>query len=236
MTTAKSSFSILAMGLLLAVAVVSGQESAKSPVRGRLILPGGGPLAGAVVTVQKRVPNITPATQRKEGSATTLNGDFETNGVEEGEYDLCVGVDPHLGVLDPCEWPGEAKRLNVSAANRSATMIQLATGPRLKFVLEDRGRLLRHPREPVGFLPSALIGAFDAAGFFHVARMVSADRGVFIYILPVPRGTQYTVHVSAPGLKFAEGGGTAKATVSNPLAVTANERRDEIVTSLVVSK
>ena len=235
MTPAKSSFNILAMGLLLAVAV-SGQESAKSPVRGRLLLPGGGPLAGAVVTVQKRVPNITPATQRKEGSATTSNGDFETSGVEEGEYDLCVGVDPHLGVLDPCEWPGEAKRLNVSAANRSATMIQLATGPRLKFVLEDRGRLLRHPREPVGFLPSALIGAFDAAGFFHVARMVSADQGVFTYILPVPRGTEYTVHVSAPGLKFAEGGGAAKTTVSNPLAVTATERRDEIVTTLVVQK
>ncbi len=221
---------------LMAVAGLWAQEAAKAPGRGRVLLPGGSPLAGAVVSLQRRAVHTEGLKSARTGAATSLNGDFETEGVEEGDYDVCVTADPLLGVLDPCEWPGEAKRLNVSVANRAAGVVQLATGPRLTIVLEDRGKLLRHPREPIGHLPSALVGAFDAAGFFHVARTVSVNRGVYTYMLAVPKGAAYTLHVSAPGLKFAEGIRAAVGTVSNAVTVGAGEQREEITTRLGVEK
>jgi hypothetical protein len=195
-----------------------------------VLLPDGSSLAGATVLLTKRG---AAAEARVVGGAAApavpaAPVEAQGQGIDEGEYDVCVGMDPNAGILDPCEWPTEAKRLNVSAANGGPMAVRVGVGPKMRIQITDPGGALRHPREPVGFRPTALVGVFDGSGFFHMARIVNINRGTYTYVLPVPKGQNYTVHVSAPTVRFTENGGSVKETVAVPVAIGAADGRAEI--------
>ncbi len=207
-----------------------GQPPAKVPARVSVILPDGSSVAGASVLLSKRPAASEARVVGGAGAPAAPAPPVEAKGqgIDEGEYDVCVGMDPNVGILDPCEWPTEAKRLNVSAANTGPMAVRVGVGPKMRIQIEDPGGALRHPREPVGFRPTAIVGVFDGSGFFHMARIVNINRGTYTYVLPVPKGQTYTVHVSAPTVRFTENGGSVKDSVGLPVSVGPADARTEI--------
>lgn len=212
--------------LLLVFAMGLFAQVPKAAVTGRVLLPGDKTQQGLMVRVF-RVDRASGTDFTEQDQTTTAaDGSFRTKELPYGKYQVCVGVDPMMGVVDPCEWGQPANDLNASAGR--GEVIRLQAGTRLVFRLADPEMKLRHPRELGGDRQAALVGVFDAAGFFHMAKITGVSDNEQIWALPVPKGVSYTLHVSGPGMTFG-----GKEQVTDALSLAGKED-DEVAVRVTV--
>lgn len=216
--------------LLTAVAMAGlAGQTAKFAIGGRVVLPDDRTQAGMPVRVVRVDKGEDADFTERDSVLTGADGRFQTKALPQGRYAICVAVDPGMGVVDPCEWGAAARELN-AASGRNET-IRLEAGTRLVFRLTDPERKLRHPRERGGDRTPALVGAFDASGFFHLAKITGVSEDEQVWMLTVPKGRSYTVHVSGAGMTFG-----GKAQVSDGLSLEGKDLSEMEVKAVVEGK
>lgn len=215
----------------MAAVVISGLagQTAKFAIAGRVVLPGDRTQAGMPVRVVRVDKGEDADFTERDTVVTGADGRFQTKGLPQGKYSICVAVDPSMGVVDPCEWGAVARELN-AASGRNET-IRLEAGTRVVFRLGDPERKLRHPRELGGDRALALVGAFDANGFFHLAKITGVSEDEQVWMLTVPKGRNYTLHVSGAGMTFG-----GKAQVSDGLTLEGKDMSEMEVKAVVEGK
>ena len=189
----------LLLPVLLAAAIPIAGQPTKAAIAGRVVLEGNKLPSGLFIRVQRLDKAGGPDFTETDRVETAADGTFQTKDLPHGRYAICVGAGAQLGLIDPCEWRREAKEVALSQGVGRNEAIRVSTGTRLRFRLQDPNGALRHPRELGGDRPSPLLGVFDDAGFFHMAKVFSVGATEQVWILPVPKGAKYTVHFSVPG-------------------------------------
>ena len=221
---------ILILTLLGAGVPIFGQ-AAKAAIGGRILLEGDKVQGGLFVRVQRLDKAGGPDFTETDRVETAADGTFRTKDLPHGRYAICVGADAQLGLIDPCEWRPEAKEVALNQGVGRNEAIRVSTGTRLRFRLQDPNGALRHPRELGGDRASPLLGVFDDAGFFHMAKVFSVGATEQVWILPVPKGAKYTVHFSVPG-RVVDGG----AAVSREVDLRGRNDEDMAVSLAVGGK
>ena len=221
---------LLFLALLGAGAPIFGQ-AAKAAIGGRILLEGDKVQGGLFVRVQRLDKAGGPDFTETDRVETLTDGTFQTKDLPHGRYAICVGADGQLGLIDPCEWRREAKEVALSQGVGRNEAIRVSTGTRLRFRLQDPNGALRHPRELGGDRASPLLGVFDDAGFFHMAKVFSVGATEQVWLLPVPKGAKYTVHFSVPG-RVVDGG----AAVSRDVDMRGRNDEETAVSFLVGGK